>query len=157
MRKFKFLVAGVILMFFFTASFIVNPEKVDAGDVINDQCLIVSLQGKIDTEKPEKMDNAITITPQDLEISVGACAVWVNWIRGAEISISFKEGKVCKISTDYSTLGFRLTPNLGCYVTDFLKQGETTSLRFMEPGTYKYNIYTQSRTNPLASGNIIVK
>ncbi|MFH2045734.1 MAG: hypothetical protein ABIK92_11375 [Pseudomonadota bacterium] len=157
MRKFKLLVAGVILMFLFTASFIVNPERVDAGDVIKDQCLIVSLQGEIDSDKPEKMDNAITITPQDLDISVGACAVWVNWIRGAEISISFKEGKVCKISTDYSKFGFRLTPDIGCFVTDFLQQGETTSLRFMEPGTYKYNIYTHNRKSPLASGKINVK
>lgn len=157
MRNIKFLIAGVILMFFFTASFIVNPEKVDAGDVIKDQCLIVSLQGKIDPKNPEKMDNAVTITPQNLDISVGSCAVWVNWIRGDEISISFKEGKECEASTDYSAIGFRLTPNMGCFVTDFLNQGETTSLRFKDPGTYKYDIYMQNRKSPLASGIINVK
>ncbi|MBU1055944.1 MAG: hypothetical protein KKC46_19265 [Proteobacteria bacterium] len=156
MKKGKFLVASFVVMLLFIASFVVNPVAVNAGDKGDENCFIVSLKGNISSEQTAAGEKIITIAPQYLEVPVGSCVVWVNWVRGAEISTSFKEGKVCAVSTK-SPVGFRLTPNMGCFVTDFLAQGETTSLRFMEPGTYKYDIYTQNMVAPLASGKIIVK
>lgn len=156
MKNGKFLVAGIVVFLLFIASFIVNPNPVNAGDKGDGNCFVVSLKGNLTNSKSATGDEIITIAPQYLDVPVGSCVVWVNWIRGAEISTSFKEGKACAVSTQ-SPVGFRLTPNMGCYVTDFLAQGETTSLRFMEPGTYKYDIYTQNRVAPLASGKIIVK
>ncbi|MFH2046269.1 MAG: hypothetical protein ABIK92_14095 [Pseudomonadota bacterium] len=155
MKKGKFLVASFVIMLLLIASFVVIPSTVNAGDEGDGNCFIVSLKGNITTKGAEG-DDIITIAPQYLDVPVGSCVVWVNWVRGAEISTSFKEGKLCAVSTK-SPVGFRLTPNMGCFVTDFLAQGETTSLRFMEPGTYKYEIYTQNRKAPLASGKIVVK
>ena len=156
MKNGRFLVASVVVVLMFIASFVVNPVTVYAGDEGDGSCFVVSLKGSITTAKSATGDDIITIAPQYLDVPVGSCVVWINWIRGADISTSFKEGKVCAASTK-SPIGFRLTPGLGCYVTDFLSQGETTSLRFMEPGTYKYDIYTQNRVAPLASGKITVK
>ncbi|MFH2046270.1 MAG: hypothetical protein ABIK92_14100 [Pseudomonadota bacterium] len=160
MKNVKFLVASVVMLLFIMSFIIVNPGTINAAEKDSDKCYVVSLRGSlrgnISQQSSKDMDPIVKISPQDLTVSAGSCVVWVNWIRGAEISTSFQDGKVCADKTK-SSMSFRLTPGLGCYVTNFLVQGETSSLRFMEPGTYKYDIYTQSRTAPLASGQIIVK
>ena len=68
----------------------------------------------------------------------GTCVVWVNWVRTEEIKITFEDGKTCKDVTD-APLGFKMTED-NCYVTNWVPLGGTSSLRFMEKGTFKYEI-----------------
>ncbi|MBU4037466.1 MAG: hypothetical protein KKA35_13655, partial [Proteobacteria bacterium] len=147
----------IVVMLFFIASFIVaNPGTVNAVEQAKDQCFVVSLNGNISPQSAAKMDQVITITPQYMNVPVGSCVVWVNWVRGPEISTSFKEGKTCAATTK-SAVGYSITPETGCFITDFLPEGATSSLRFMEAGDYKYDIYVKGRKAPLASGKITVK
>ena len=149
MKNVKLLIANV-LMFLFIMSFIIaNPVTINAAENDSDTCHVVSLRGSLrgNISQEKDMNPIVIISPQELTVLAGSCVVWVNWVRGAEISTSFQEGKICADKTQ-SPISFRLTPGLGCYVTNFLTQGETSSLRFMEPGTYKYDIYTQGWTAP---------
>ncbi len=153
MKNVKILFASTVVVSLFIALFIVNQGIADAEEKQDEKCHIVSLRGNIASSKTQQV---ISIDPQYTNVSLGSCVVWMNWIRGPEISTSFKEGKICADNTA-SSVGYRLTPDTGCFVTDFLKEGETSSLRFMQAGDYKYDIYVKGKTAPLVSGKITVK
>ncbi len=100
--------------------------------------------------------------PETLNVSKGDCVVWVNWTRGEEVRVIFREGKKCEAVTKAST---RFKPDFsGCFLTDYLGFGETSSLVFVEPGTFTYEVefgrtsgglYGPGRT--IVNGSIVVK
>ncbi len=147
MKNTKFLVVSATLILVFIALFIMNPKPINAAEKGKNQCFIVSIRGT---------DQEMSISPKHIKVPKGSCVVWVNWIEGPDISISFKDGKTCEEMTK-SPLGFRLTPETGCYLTDYLPQGGTSSLRFMIAGDYTYEISMEGKKEPLASGKITVK
>ncbi len=149
--KFLFTCTSVIVLLLI-GLFVVNQGIVNAAEKEDDKCFIVSLRG----DASGKTEQVISINPQYVTVPKGSCVVWINWVRGPEISTSFKEGKICDDNTA-SPVGYRLTPGTGCYVTDYLTEGGTSSLRFMETGDYKYDIFVKGKTAPLVSGKITVK
>ena len=78
------------------------------------------------------------IEPQILEVAKGDCVVWINWARDENVKVIFRDGKKCadmtrapvKFKQDFS----------GCYLTDFLGFGETSSLVFVEGGKFDYEV-----------------
>lgn len=140
-----------------------TPATVSAADAKmqarEGKCYIVAIHGKSiagSQTTPATTQSIIEIQPQYLKIPKGACAVWVNWANRDEISISFKEGKECSSAAE-AAMGYRFTPETGCFVTDYLQMGQTSSLRFVQLGKYKYDIFVRNRTAPVASGEIIVE
>jgi hypothetical protein len=53
-------------------------------------------------------------------------------------------------------MGFSLNAQ-GCYVTNWMPFGGTSSLRFMEKGTYEYTVEAKKRGDVTAKGRIIVE
>ena len=112
------------------------------------ECRIVRVWGK---EAPPSF--ALYIEPRTMRVPKDTCVVWSNWVKAAEIQIVFEDGKKCEDVTDSPT-GFSLDA-ANCYVTNFLARGETSSLRFVEEGTYHYAI--RAKGGPKEKGKIIVK
>jgi plastocyanin len=68
------------------------------------------------------------------------CVVWVNLAQHEKPSIIFTEGRQCSLSIR-AKVGFNLLEKpAGCFGSSPLEYGETASLTFSQPGTYKYVI-----------------
>ena len=95
-----------------------------------------------------------------VELSPGDCVVWLNWTGSAaqqqnsQIIISFDEGQKCIEATVPSGV-FTLEPASKCFISQALGYGQTVSLVFNKPGTYKYHI--KSTVGPEQTGQIVVK
>jgi len=103
------------------------------------------------------------ISPQNLNVDKGDCVVWVNWTRAEDVRVIFREGKKC---ADMTKSPVRFKPDFsGCFLTDYLGFGETSSLVFVEAGVFDYEVeygrttggslYGPNRT--IARGTITVK
>ena len=78
------------------------------------------------------------IEPDTLNVNKGDCVVWINWARGEDAQVIFREGKKC---SDMTKAPIRFKPDFsGCYLTDFLGFGETASLVFAETGRFDYEV-----------------
>jgi len=98
----------------------------------------------------------LTIDPGTTFINKGDCVVWFNRVFTDEIQVMFKEGKKC-LDVTKSPMGFTLDAE-SCYVTTWLPFATTSSLRFMEKGTYKYVIKAKSMPGQnVQEGQIIVE
>ncbi len=105
------------------------------------------------------------LEPPSSQVNKGDCVVWINWTRGEDVKVIFREGKKCAEVTQ-APVGFKADFS-GCYLTNYLGFGETSSLIFVEPGKYDYDIefrktggglYGEGRTtSPILSGSITVK
>lgn len=102
------------------------------------------------------------IEPPVLDVAKGDCVVWINWTRGEDVKVIFREGKKC---ADMTKSPVRFKPDFsGCYLTDYLGFGETSSLVFSEAGKFDYEVEL-SKTGGVygapgtakISGSIIVK
>ena len=161
MKKTKFWVASTVVMSFVVMSFLVaRPVTISAADPARGksgegQCYVINVKGNTFTPPTIQNREKVRVEPAKLKVPQGACVVWVNWAKGPEISISFKEGKICDDVTE-SPVKFNLTPDNGCYVTGYLKMGETSSLRFMQAGTYKYEVFGQGEKEPTTTGEVVV-
>ena len=67
----------------------------------------------------------------------------------------FKEGKNCADVTSFPT-AFSLNSQ-GCYVTSWIPLAGTSSLRFMQKGTYEYLIEAKGRLGGEIKGKIKVE
>ena len=68
--------------------------------------------------------------------------VWLSGVPDIEVQIVFEEGKTCRDVTANPNLkvpGFFLDSK-NCYVTSFLPYAATTTLQFVEAGTYEYEV-----------------
>jgi hypothetical protein len=102
------------------------------------------------------------IEPETLNVAKGDCVVWINWTRGEDVRVIFREGKRC---SDMTKSPVKFKPDFsGCYLTDFLGFGETSSLVFAEAGKYDYEVefgrapgilYGPGRS--IITGSILVK
>ncbi len=155
MKTIKFLVASAVVMSFVVMSFlVVKPVTISAADPAEGtaregQCYVINVRGDFQNR------GKIRLEPAKLTVPRGACVVWVNWAKGPQISISFKEGKMCDDVTE-SPVKFNFTPGNGCYVTDYLKMGETSSLMFMQAGTYKYEVFGKGEKGPTTIGEVVI-
>ncbi len=124
-----------------------NPLTIRAAE----KCAIVTIQSHEG------------ISPVSLSIKKGDCVVWMNWTHGEDVKVVFKEGKRCQDMTK-SPMGFRMDWR-GCFVTDYLDYGMTSSLVFDQAGTFNYEVEFRETGKPLGaqrlglqkSGTIIVE
>ncbi len=139
MSKTRFLIiaAGVTLIIT-VLIFIGNPPTIGAAE----KCDIVTIRGR---------DN---IEPVTLTVKKGDCVVWMNWTRDQDVLLSFKEGEKCVRATK-APVGFKMDVPSGCYLGGWMSYGETASLMFVQPGTYKYEV--QFKVGGKNSGTILVK
>jgi len=112
------------------------------------ECRLIKIHGR--TEHP-----TIMIEPDTLWVSKGDCVVWFNRVAAKEIQVVFEEGKKCLDVTN-APIGFSLDAH-SCYVTSWIPFAGTSSLRFMEKGTYNYVVEAKGMKGVQAKGQIIVE
>ena len=94
------------------------------------------------------------LDPANLQISKNTIVVWLSGVQGEDVQVIFMEGKTCK-DVSANPKAFNLDSK-GCYVSSFISYAETSSLQFVEPGTYQYYVATATG-NIKAKGSIIVR
>ncbi len=97
------------------------------------------------------------IDPPTSYIKRNSIVVWVSHVPNSEVQISFQEGKTCRdvcASPDLERRGWCLDSK-GCFVTTFLPYSSTTTLQFMELGTYDYKIISEDG-KMTANGRLVV-
>ena len=114
------------------------------------ECRIIRLHGSAGGSPSQ-----IYIEPRTIRVSEGACVVWVNWIIGPIIELTFDDGKTCKAATTAATPGWALDLEKNCFVTSLIPQGGTASLSFQEKGVYDFVIKTKQGGK--SSGKIVVQ
>jgi hypothetical protein len=85
----------------------------------------------------------IEIFPEKITVPVGTCTVWINWITGDEVQVSFRENaKACIFSADAKSEFDEMQLKSGevCYISKSLPFGKTTSIYCNKPSIYKYHL-----------------
>lgn len=118
------------------------------GKVSAQECRIIKIHGR--AEHP-----TIRIEPETAFVSQGDCVVWFNRLVKDEVMVIFKEGKKC-LDVTKSPSGWALDAET-CYVTSWVPFAGTSSLRFMEKGTYKYVVKAKGMNDIRAEGQIVVE
>ena len=130
MNKSRLLIAMGLAFILFITLFPLAQETVTAGE----ECRIIRIMGK-------DQYGGMRLEPEYVTVTKGACVIWTNWSRGLEVAIEFEDGKTCEDVTD-AAMDFSLNER-SCYVTTYLALGQTSSLRFMQKGSYNYNVVTK--------------
>ena len=148
MKKRAFLVTGSLAILALVVTFLLgNPTVIKAQE----KCYPIHIRTHAGIES------------QILEVAKGDCVVWINWAREENVKIIFREGKKC---LEMTKAPVRFKPDFsGCYLTDFLGFGETSSLVFIEAGKFDYEVeftrigsfYGAGAGIDKLSGTIIVK
>ncbi len=104
--------------------------------------------------------DVIRIDPETITISKGTCVIWFNRSTAHQVKVAFADGKKCASISDAPT-GFSLD-HQNCYVTSWIPFGGTSSLRFLEAGTYAYDIQAtgeqvEAEGAKVTQGKIIVE
>ncbi|MBI5582822.1 MAG: hypothetical protein HY892_03265 [Deltaproteobacteria bacterium] len=143
-------VAGVVLALT-TVMFLQNPAPVGAVET----CMIVKLW---DRDK---------IEPLNVSINQGDCLVWVNFSRPTSTAkvpgdamIVFPDATKCIINEVKASVGFKMEKATDCFVAGWIRPGETASLVFAKPGTYKYKIkfkFGKDVRDVAGEGTVVVK
>jgi len=95
------------------------------------------------------------LDPSILQIDKETIVVWLSGVQKEDIQVIFMEGKTCRDVTA-NPGAFQMNEKKGCYVTSFIGFAETSSLQFMQSGTYRY--YVATATGQIkARGTIIVR
>jgi len=107
-----------------------------------------------------------------LSINKNDCVVWVNFstpspgssgeLSGtapSDVLVSFPEATTCVINEVKAPVGFKMDVATNCFVAGWLRPGETSSLVFTKPGTYKYNIEFKfgQEVRGKTEGTVVVK
>lgn len=141
MKKRIYLYAGVLALLFATVLVLPLHDTIHAQEAH-----FVGISSKGDPAK------AIIIDPNSITISKGAVVAWVNWAED-EVQIVFEEGKKCEDVTEGHTK-FKLDAD-NCFVTSYVRLGETSSLRFNVAGDFKYEVRTAGGDK--VKGEIVIK
>ncbi len=97
----------------------------------------------------------IRVEPETLMVQEGTVVVWLNWVKGEEVKLTFREGKKCDDATEAAS-GFGLDAE-NCYVTSWVPMGGTSSLIFSEKGTYPYEVQQKGKgAKHMRTGKIVV-
>jgi hypothetical protein len=142
MNKKRLLIAVVVSFVVVMMIGLLSLEIVSAQE-----CRIIKIHGRTDL-------STVLIEPNTIYATKGDCVVWFNRVA-KEIMVKFDEGKRCADVTQ-APMGFSLNAQ-SCYVTSWLPFAGTSSLRFMEKGTYNYVVEAKGQKNVEAKGQIIVE
>jgi len=141
-KKYLLMTIGIIFVFAMTI-FLVNQKAVNAQEIRT-----VRLHGGL----PSTQD--IIIEPETLFVSKGTIVIWVNLVPTKEVKVIFEEGKKCQEVTN-APEGFEMTFD-DCYVTAFITQAGTSSLKFNEEGVFEYVVEAAGDTKAKVKGKITV-
>jgi len=156
----RHLLGGIgVMVILIMAIFLSSPAPINAVE----ECRIVKLSGH-GLVRPEMF---VRIEPDTLVISKETCVVWINFVAADEVTVSFKEGKKCldavsplkKAKTPEEAAfykAWKMDKVKDCFVTSFVTQGQTQSLVFSQPGTYKYEVQVAGKGQPV-TGQIVVE
>jgi len=148
MSKKRLLLTVGLALIVGAATFLVSMRTIDAQE-----CRIIRIH-----EEKGSAGTTVRLEPESLHISKDTCVIWINWVPKQEVSIVFREdGKRCQDATT-APMGFKMAEN--CFVTDFIPLGGTSSLKFNDEGTFKYEVEVpgeRKATGPLALGHGMVK
>ena len=136
----------IIMGFIFVFAMIILLSKL--GTIFAQECRIIKIHGR--TEHP-----SIIIEPETIFLSKGDCVVWFNRFTAEDVKVTFEEGKKCLDVTN-APIGFSLNAQ-SCYVTSWVPFAGTSSLRFIEKGTYDYTVEAKNIGGVKAKGRIVVE
>ena len=102
------------------------------------------------------------IEPSTAYIKTGDAVVWLNEVVSGmkakpEISIEFADGKKCKSAVYAEQPYFNLDEARQCFVTTWMPYGTTSSLEFINAGTYEYTVKVKDAGEVVANGKIVVE
>jgi plastocyanin len=149
MNKKKYLITIGVSFVIGIMIYLLNLQTIFAEQPPEIACGFVQINGKM-TEQHK----TIMFDPKTIKINKGDCVVWFNRVYEKEVLVAFEEGKKCKILTQ-APVGYKLNKENNCYVSMIPFAG-TSSLRFMEKGTYNYVATIEDLKDVKASGQIIV-
>jgi hypothetical protein len=133
----------IVIGFIFVLAMIILLSN--RGTLPAQECRIILIHGL----------SEIMIEPETKFLSKGDCVVWFNRFTAEDVKVTFQEGKKCSDVTN-TPMGFSLNAQ-GCYVTSWIPFAGTSSLRFMEKGTYEYTVEAKIRGGVKAKGRIVVE
>jgi hypothetical protein len=136
----------IVIGFIFVLAMIIFLSKL--GTLSAQECRVIKIHGWTE-------HRSIMIEPETIVLSKGDCVVWFNQIMPGVVKVTFEEGKKCS-DVSNAPMGFSLNAS-NCYVTSWIPFGGTSSLRFMEKGTYQYTVEGKISGGVKAKGLIIVK
>ena len=139
----KMLSTKTVLSFLLVAFCLtLNLPTTDASE-----CRIIRLLGG-STQSKQK----VRIEPSTMWIQKGTCVIWYNWTKSGEVKITFQKTKKQKYK-DFlkSPMGFEVSAKA---FTARIPHGGTSSMRFVETGTYSYEVGTIGGAKQ--SGQIVV-
>ena len=141
---------GIILSAVSMAIFHVSPAI--AGDAEDAHFIKIMPEFKGEKVKGFYINSQITnIKKNDL-------VVWMNGVVGHELMITFEDGKTCRDVTANPHIkkpGFFMDSK-NCYSTSFLPYSTTSTLQFIDLGTYEYEIVSEDGTLG-GKGKIVVR
>ena len=102
------------------------------------------------------------IEPSTAYIKKGDAVVWLNQVISSmkakpEVSIEFADGKKCKSAVYVEQPYFKVDEARQCFVTTWMPYGTTSSLEFINAGTYEYTVKVKDAKDVVATGKIIVE
>ena len=130
MKKRMLLIATVLAVGF-------GMLLMNAGNTLAGEADIVKIWAAAEGEA-----KSLKADPPVLNVTKNTIVVWMNGVPEKEVQIVFEEGKTCRDVTANPNLkvpGFFLDSK-NCYVTSFLPYAATTTLQFVEVGTYEYEV-----------------
>jgi hypothetical protein len=136
----------IVMGFIFVFAMLILLSKL--GTIFAQECRIIKIHGR--TEHP-----SIMIEPETIFLSKGDCVVWFNRFTAEDVKVTFEEGKKCLDVTN-APIGFSLNAQ-SCYVTSWMPFVGTSSLRFIEKGTYDYTVEAKNIGGVKAKGRIVVE
>jgi hypothetical protein len=128
MNKKRLLLTVGLSLIFAVTTLLVSQGTIDAQ-----KCRIVRIH-----QEKGSAGTTVRTEPEVTHISKDTCVIWINWVPKQEVRVVFREdGKRCQDATG-SPVGFSMAEN--CYVTNFIPLGGTSSLKFNDEGTFKYEV-----------------
>ncbi|MFO7963650.1 MAG: hypothetical protein R6U50_07005 [Desulfobacterales bacterium] len=121
----------------FTCILIIMAAVFSTGILSAMQCMVIKVT-PINAAK-----RSVSLHPETLNAAQGDCVVWFNATR-TSIKVTLLDGEKCA-SVSGAPVGFVLDEE--CFSTAWMDVGATASVRFMEGGTYRFAVTTQSDPN----------
>ena len=118
------------------------------GTTFAQECRIIRIIGMV-------LHQSVRIEPETFLVSKGDCVVWFNRAVAEDVKVIFEDAKKCASVTN-APVGFS-ADSAGCYVTTWMPFGGTSSLRFMEKGTYGYVIEVKGMPGVKIKGQLQVE
>ena len=127
----------------------VEDQKKEIPPLDTKKATIIKVSIKGDTD-PAKLN----ITPNEVVVEKNTIVIWVNFIEGPEINITFSDAKATSAAT--TDLKSFYIDDDGVFSAKYMPFIATCSVRFLQSGEFSYSI-TSSDGKESVIGKVIVK